>query len=691
MRRLVVGGAACVLACALACAAHGASAQVLLSGAWTDTLMTGEPDEAVEVVNTGAFDAELAGFTLRDDDGASLTLPSLVLAPGERAWIARDAAAFATTFGAPPAIESAGADALVPDGSGTWPLLANAGDELRLADASGAVLDALVYGAATPTGPWWSGPGADAGFDPGFGSGLLITRDRVEGDTACVADTDTAADWDDLRLERPGATHLLPFGVDAPGRITAAVGPDATLPLLSGVIAGATTSLRVAIYELESVPVRDLLLAALSRGVSVRVLLEGEPVGGVSDQERSIASSLAAAGADVRWLRAEPGRSKRHPFLHAKLVVADDAVAHVSTENAGFAGAPADPTFGNRGWSLRHDDARVAAWLAALFDDMADPRYGDVAPFDEAADAPAPGFVPDDGVPSDWSHPTTAPLSADDATRVEVVVSPDHASLRAFGVLGLLARATTSLRVEQLSLPLHWGAGGDPPDLHPSALLGAIVDAARRGVSVRVVLDASWYSVEPSDPRDNDDTCDYLTQLAAAESLDMECRLLDPDWANATVVHVKGFVVDDRVVHVGSMNGTSNSYCLNREVALQAGSATLARFFALQFDRDLAVARVGARVPAETQGLRVARSGADLAMTWDAPPTGSPPVRGWRVHASADAASEAAFAVAADTTARGVALAPAPRLQFYLVAAYAAGPGGIIEGPSGAYDGYLDR
>ncbi len=680
------------LACGLLAAVPTATSGPLISGLWADTRQTGEPDEAIEIINAGGAPVDLAGWRLEDDDGERLVLPSIRLDPDERTWIARDGMAFRRTMGGPAGAEAVGADPDVPDGSGTWPLLGNAGDVIRLLDPLGAEIDVACYGSATPASGW-SGPCADAGFDPAFGFDLIVARNREEGSPACVSDTDTALDWTDLRLERPGATHWLPFAAPLPERVRATVGPDAIFDLLASVVDGASATLAIGVYEFTSHPVADRIVAARARGVAVTLLLEAQSVRGPSDDGRFIAARLHAAGADVRWLRADGDEVKRYPFHHAKYVVADDRVALVATENFGPTGHPENPTWGNRGWAVAVDDARVAGWLAALLREDADLRHADVAPFDPLADGPPAGFVPSPNAASGWHRPRAGVLATDRADSVAVVVSPDHASLRGGGVLGLLASCRRTLDVEQLSLPTHWGRSADPPDLHPSALVQGILDAARRGAAVRVLLDGSWFSVDPADPRDNDDTCALLNATAASEGIPLECRLLDPAWLNLRTIHVKGLVVDGLVTHVGSMNGTSNSYRLNREVALQVTDPNVAQFYTRAFEGDWFVAGVGARVPAEVTGLRVARDPAgDLRLSWDLPPAGAPPVAGFRVQAGTQVLSDAGWArvaeVAAPAREASVAVA-AP--AYFIVTAFALGPGGTVEGPSGFADGFFDR
>ena len=80
------------------------------------------------------------------------------------------------------------------------------------------------------------------------------------------------------------------------------------------------------------------------------------------------------------------------------------------------------------------------------------------------------------------------------------------------------------------------------------------------------------------------------------------------------------------------------------------------------------------------------------AATWAPPPAGSPVVDGWRLHSGPSPATDASWSPLADVQATS-ALSPMPpeRLVFLVATAYARGPGGMVEGPSGFSDDWLDR
>lgn len=113
-------------------------------------------------------------------------------------------------------------------------------------------------------------------------------------------------------------------------------------------------------YTFTSRRVANVLVAAARRGVTVRVLLEREPVGGVSRREAEVLDQLVAAGVEVRLLGGEHARFSYH---HAKYAVVDDR-ALVLTENWKPAGTGGRSS---RGWGVRVDSTETAEDLATVF------------------------------------------------------------------------------------------------------------------------------------------------------------------------------------------------------------------------------------------------------------------------------------------------------------------------------------
>ncbi|MFC6906320.1 phospholipase D-like domain-containing protein [Halalkalicoccus tibetensis] len=305
-------------------------------------------------------------------------------------------------------------------------------------------------------------------------------------------------------------------------------------------------------YSLESERTVEELLAAHDRGVEVRVLVDGTPVGGQSETEAEALDRLAAAGVDVRVFDGPP---TRYRFHHPKYAVVDDR-ALVMTENwkpAGTGGAS------SRGWGLLVEGREVADELATVFE--ADAGWEDTAAWDRSlagtlveAEAESAGF------PGEFD-PVTAEVDS-----VRLVVAPDNAEEE---TLSLLASAEESILVKQ------------PTIADDHAFLREVVAAAERGVEVRVLLDSTWYVED-----ENEELVRWLDDQAESGGLPIEARLVEPDGFEK--LHAKGIVVDDRTTMVGSINWNANSVENNREVALIVESEAIASQFAAVFEADWA-------------------------------------------------------------------------------------------------------
>src|SRR6266581_7029707 len=75
---------------------------------------------------------------------------------------------------------------------------------------------------------------------------------------------------------------------------TAVLSPDAgDLPLLR-FLGSARATIEVGVYTFQSERIASVLAAAAGRGVRVRVLLDGSPVGGIEEDEHRVVGGLLA-------------------------------------------------------------------------------------------------------------------------------------------------------------------------------------------------------------------------------------------------------------------------------------------------------------------------------------------------------------------------------------------------------------
>jgi cardiolipin synthase len=385
------------------------------------------------------------------------------------------------------------------------------------------------------------------------GETLRLRHGNRTVDTLSYADASTAEVLDASGTWQPlGATDR-PVVDAASGRVRAFVLPDAPALAVERLRA-ADRRVLLAGYTFTSRAATEALVAAVDRNVTVRVLADGGPVGGMSARMARRLDRLAAAGAEVRVL---DGPRARYAFHHAKYAVVDDR-ALVTTENWKPAGTGGH---GSRGWGVVTDQPAVVCGLAETFG--ADAGWHDAVPWGEAR---ANLSTTAGGAPANGSYPRRfAPRHL----RVEgarLLVAPDNAER---AVVELVGNATESVRVQQVSI----GGRRQP-------FLRATLDAARRGATVRVLLSDAWYVRE-----DNRNVTRWLNERAREEGLDLEARVADPR-GRYEKIHAKGIVVDgDRVV-VGSLNWNNYSARRNREVAVVLAGEEPARYFRRVFRAD---------------------------------------------------------------------------------------------------------
>jgi phosphatidylserine/phosphatidylglycerophosphate/cardiolipin synthase-like enzyme len=390
------------------------------------------------------------------------------------------------------------------------------------------------------------------------GEQLRLTRNNETVATARYRD---APEGERGRFDDRGVVTWGPIGLtDRPvvtgagGNATTFVVPDAP-EIVVETLRDADERVLLAGYTFSSRRVARALERAAARGVTVRLLLEGEPVDGLSRREARILDSLVEHGVSVELVG---GPRDRYAYHHAKYAVVDDR-ALVLTENWKPAGTGGHAS---RGWGVRLTHADVVAGLAATF--RADADWAGVRGWRQfrrgrsfAARSTANGTYPR------RHDPVTLPVE-----RTELLVAPDNAGR---AVTAMLDSATQSVDVIQLSI--------DGPD---DRFLRATVRAARRGVDVRVLLSSAWYVRE-----DNRRIVERLRERAESEGLPIRAKLADPA-GRYEKIHAKGVVVDGDQALVGSLNWNRESVRQNREVMVLLEGERVAGYYRDVFAADWA-------------------------------------------------------------------------------------------------------
>lgn len=355
----------------------------------------------------------------------------------------------------------------------------------------------------------------------------------------------------DAWVVRPEGFTLQPPAPVENARVFAFTYPESGLWAFERVAGGAERTLDAWVYELTSEDAAARLADAAGRGVRVRLLLEGAPVGGIETEEARLLSALASSGVEVRTLKSNGTFPARFPNVHAKVLVADREVALVGSENwnAGAMGLRGDE--GNRGWGVVAEAPATSAWLADAF---AHDWAGRDAVRWEASGGARP--LPSVGAP------TFRGIEASSA-RIVAVLAPDDARAH---ILSLLAQATRTIDVQELFVQTTWDDSSSP-------LVDALLSAAARGVRVRLHLDGSVRT-----------EADLVAAeiLARARGLPVEVRVD----ASGRTIHNKGIVVDSERALVSSINWGKTSVTANREAGIVVEDARVGSWFGQRFEED---------------------------------------------------------------------------------------------------------
>jgi cardiolipin synthase len=231
-------------------------------------------------------------------------------------------------------------------------------------------------------------------------------------------------------------------------------------------------------------------------------------------------SYLAGHGVSVRWA------SARFDLTHEKAIVIDASAAAVMTLNL-----QSRYSSSTRDFALIDSQPADVRAIAATFD-------------------------------ADWAG---RPIPAQPGTG-DLVWSPGSQP----ALLQLIGSARTSLCVEA-------------EEMDSTAVEDALAGAARRGVSVKLVMTAD---------------SDYAAALSALAAAGVQVRLYAPD--APLYIHAKLIEADGARVFLGSENFSTASLSYNRELGIETANRTVLASVQATFDRDFAGGARSAETGAES-------------------------------------------------------------------------------------------
>ncbi len=361
---------------------------------------------------------------------------------------------------------------------------------------------------------------------------------------ASVYDVESEA-WHPL-----GATNKS-VKTDTGGKVEAFVLPDESDRAVE-FLASAQERILLAGYTLSSDDVVETLISAHETGIDVEVLADGSPVGGMAGHEAAALDRLERAGISVRVIAGDKARYRYH---HAKYAVVDDR-AIVTTENWKQSGTGGKSS---RGWGVVTAQHEIVEGLEETF--RADSDWVDAVDWGEYDDVTLV-----DGDSATGGHPRTFEAETLSVDRTRLLVAPDNVEET---LLETIEGADESLSIKQVQI-----SDRNFP------FLQAVLDAAERGVTVRILLSGEWYVEE-----ENRQLKSWLDEQAEKEGLSLSVRIADPD-DEFEKIHAKGLIVDGESTFVGSVNWNNNSVRNNREVGLLLDSEPVGEYFEAVFDSD---------------------------------------------------------------------------------------------------------
>jgi phosphatidylserine/phosphatidylglycerophosphate/cardiolipin synthase-like enzyme len=385
--------------------------------------------------------------------------------------------------------------------------------------------------------------------------------------------------------------------------IIAYTSPDSTFAVTKRMIEAARRSILIGIYDFSAQHIKELVLAAVRRGVKVRLMLDIDSTG-----ERRLFDELVQFG--VFGSPAPSCASKRvHVFRssHEKVIVIDDEWSLVQSGNYSNNSIPlntkdgGDPDnfiTGNRDTGLAIKSSKLAKFFAKVLNSDIALELGAEAeegfpPLIAAAEAllveAAPRKIPDELFPSK-SFRLRSKLT------VQPVLSPDNYMSV---VPGLLRSATKSILIEQQYIKSEQD--------HITTLLEAIKAAKRDNpqLDVRVVLGKIFNASDvPKEQRN-------LDNLKNKFGLTLGRNIRYIDATRLVHCHNKMVIVDGKGVLVSSQNWSKAAVTENREAGVWLEHSAIAKYFTRIFETDWKTA-IKTLPPAPPDVLPAAAVGANF-------------------------------------------------------------------------------
>jgi phosphatidylserine/phosphatidylglycerophosphate/cardiolipin synthase-like enzyme len=366
------------------------------------------------------------------------------------------------------------------------------------------------------------------------------------------------------------------------GDVIAYASPDSTFAVTKRLFDAAKKSIAIGIYDFTADHVKQLVLAALNRGVKVELMLDLD-----GKKEEAVFDELQTLGVDCTPAPscASQNNNKFFRSSHEKFIVIDDEITMVQSGNYSDNSIPLNTvdggttkTFitGNRDMGLAMKSKPMAKFFRKIFRsdvnlELSGPQS---APRPQKPDTFLVEAAPTKKL-SKLFPSKTIPLSK--PLTVQPILTPDNYMLE---MPARIAKATTSILIQQ-----QYIRAKQP---HIVSLLSAIktAKASNPGLDVRIVLGKLFNKSKKELAKEDAN----LKLLSKKFGLKLGTNIRYVDETRLVHCHNKLILVDGEGVLVSSQNWSDAAVSENREAGLWLEHKGIAGYFTKIFELDWSTA-----------------------------------------------------------------------------------------------------
>ena len=544
-----------------------------------------DSSEFVRIFNMFNETINISGWQITDKekeissyDGTVIFPKGTYINPYDSYFIAKNASTFYNEMGKYPTFEYESSvpgikKMIILDSATTF---LNHGDEVFLLDEHNQIIDVVAYGDSHYNGTGWKSEPVKT-----IAEGEIFKRNLNESTNSFI-DTNSSFDWETSRIYKTGQSDFQYATFDFNGNVKLFVSPDSSFDAIIEELNNAEFSIDLNLYEFTNPYLLDALINATERDVNIRLFLEGNPVEGICDAEKYIAYELWKNGVEIRFLITDiaNGTHSRYPYNHAKYAIIDNEKTIIMSENWKYSGIPINTTYGNRGWGIIIKNDELTDYFLKVFLADWNPKMNDIFSFepeDTKFGKPPKNFTFEKYLPKGNYEPIFASKELEGNFKISPILCPDTSLLKESSIINLLNSAEKSVFVEQMICEIDWNSN---KDFLENLYLQSVINAARRGCEVKVLLDSRYVNL--SNDTDNYDVVQYLDNISKNEGLEnLDAKLIYLD--GLSKLHNKGVIVDGEKTLISSINWGRNSVLKNREVGVIIENSEVADYFTAVF------------------------------------------------------------------------------------------------------------